>query len=252
MASLSGCSQTVQLRGMGRSPARFPSAEPGTVVAVPISVYPTLPLVVPPEAVVKLPAGRPHPLGRAPGYGTEDLLRSLGHHVERHDPAYNEIGAVFMPRYLRGIADDAADLARPELLQRRTRGFARLGRALPDSVVERAIRDEARQAARINRVFERYDVLMTPTTARPPVGAAEWEGLGAVRTLLGMVRVYPYTATWNATGQPAASVPAGFSSEGLPLAVQLVGRAHDEATLLSLAAQVEAERPWAGARPPVS
>ena len=193
-----------------------------------------------------------HPEVHGAVESTAYLLRSLGHHVEHHDPAYNEIGAVFMPRYLRGIADDAADMARPELLQRRTRGFARLGRALPDAVVERAIRDEPRQAARINRLFESYDVLMTPTTARPPVGAAEWEGLGAVRTLLGMVRVYPYTATWNATGQPAASVPAGFSCEGLPLAVQLVGRAHDEGVLLSLAAQVEAERPWADARPPVS
>ena len=52
-------------------------------------------------------------------------------------------------------------------------------------------------------------------------------------------------------GQPAASVPAGFSSDGLPLAVQLVGRPYDEVTLISLAAQVEAARPWAYHRPPV-
>jgi amidase len=57
---------------------------------------------------------------------------------------------------------------------------------------------------------------------------------------------------WNLTGQPAASVPAGFTEEGLPRAVQLVGRPHDEATLLSLAAQIEAERPWAGRRPPLA
>ena len=46
-------------------------------------------------------------------------------------------------------------------------------------------------------------------------------------------------------------MPAGFTADGLPLAVQLVGRPGDEATLLSLAAQIEAERPWADARPPV-
>jgi len=60
---------------------------------------------------------------------------------------------------------------------------------------------------------------------------------------------YPYTAPWNATGQPAASVPAGFTPHGLPLAVQLIGRPHDEATLYSLAGQIEAERPWADRRP---
>jgi amidase len=64
-----------------------------------------------------------------------------------------------------------------------------------------------------------------------------------------MGMVYPFTAVWNTTGQPAAAVPAGFSQEGLPLAVQLVGRPNDEATLVSLAAEIEAERPWAGHRP---
>jgi amidase len=54
------------------------------------------------------------------------------------------------------------------------------------------------------------------------------------------------------TGQPACSVPAGFSVDGLPLAVQLVGRPDDEATLLSLAAEIEAERHWADHRPPIA
>jgi amidase len=56
---------------------------------------------------------------------------------------------------------------------------------------------------------------------------------------------------WNYTGQPAAAVPAGFTADGLPLSVQLVGRPNDEATLLSLAAQIEAERPWADRLPPL-
>ena len=59
----------------------------------------------------------------------------------------------------------------------------------------------------------------------------------------------PYTGIWNLTGQPACSVPAGFAADGLPRAVQLMGRPNDEATLLSLAAQIEAERPWAQQRP---
>ena len=62
----------------------------------------------------------------------------------------------------------------------------------------------------------------------------------------------PYTPVWNHTGQPAASVPAGFTDDGLPLAVQLVARPDDEGTIFSLAAQLEAEHPWADRRPPTS
>jgi amidase len=76
--------------------------------------------------------------------------------------------------------------------------------------------------------------------------------LGVVGTTLGAAGVVAYTSVWNVTGQPAASVPAGFSPDGIPRAVQLVGRPHDEATLLSLSAQIEAERPWADRRPDVA
>jgi amidase len=58
-----------------------------------------------------------------------------------------------------------------------------------------------------------------------------------------------YTALWNVTGNPAASVPAGFAMDGLPVAVQLVGRRHDEPTVLTVSAQLEQARPWAAARP---
>ena len=68
-----------------------------------------------------------------------------------------------------------------------------------------------------------------------------------------MVGMYVfYTAPFNVTGQPAVSVPAGFGAAGLPLGVQLVGRANDEATLLSLAGQIEAERLWADRRPAIA
>ncbi len=182
---------------------------------------------------------------------TAEVMRSLGHKVQERDVDYGLIGAVFLPRFLKGIQAEADGMARPERLQRRTRGFAALGRAMPQAAVDRALRDEADQAARVNRVFDDFDVLMTPIATVPPVGAQEWEGKSALRTVIEMGRVYPYTGVWNATGQPAASVPAGFTADGLPLAVQLVGRPDDEHTLLSLAAQIEAERPWADRLPPV-
>ena len=183
---------------------------------------------------------------------TAELLRSLGHTVAKADPAYNELGANFMPRFLKGMQEEGEAMARPERLSRRTRGFARLGRAIHPAALRLALRDEARQTSRILRLFHDHDVLLTPVTARPPIRAGQWEGLGALRTLAGMSFTYPYTAPWNATGQPAASVPAGFTRAGLPLAVQLIGRPHDEATLYSLAGQVEAERPWADRRPPAA
>ena len=79
-------------------------------------------------------------------------------------------------------------------------------------------------AGRINRLFGDVDVLVTPTTGKPPVGAAEWEGMSAARTLVGMADAYPYTGIWNHTGQPSCSVPApSLSDKGLPLGVQLRG-----------------------------
>jgi amidase len=68
-------------------------------------------------------------------------------------------------------------------------------------------------------------------------------------TLNAVSGMVPYNGVWNVTGQPAASVPAGFGSDGLPRAVQLVAGPEQEATLLSLAGQIESERPWAQKRP---
>ena len=105
---------------------------------------------------------------------------------------------------------------------------------------------------RLGQLFEAFDVLMTPSMARLPHRVGRWEGRGAVWTMNGEARYIPFTTPWNLTGQPAAAVPAGFSPEGLPLSVQLIGRPNDETTLLGLAGELEAERPWADRRPPVS
>jgi amidase len=181
-----------------------------------------------------------------------ETLRSAGHQVERRTPAYGQAGNALIVRYFRGIRDDAVGMPRPERLQRRTRGFARIGSLLPDSALDWAMQAEAGHAERIGRLFDDFDVLLTPAIAKPPVRADEWEGLGALRTFMGLAQAYPYTGIWNLTGQPAAVVPAGFTDDGLPMSVQLVGRPNDEATLLSLAAQLESERPWADRRPPVA
>jgi amidase len=83
------------------------------------------------------------------------------------------------------------------------------------------------------------------------VEVGRWDGRDALRTFLGVANWTPGTAVWNVTGQPAAAVPAGFTGDGLPLSVQLVARPHDEATLFTLAAQLERERGWPERRPPL-
>jgi amidase len=180
-----------------------------------------------------------------------DLLRSLGHEVEQRDPDWGGIGNQISARYMQGIADDIAAAPHPEKLEPLTRGYGRIARMTsPKWAVRRALRLEEEDRARVGRVFEEHDVLLTPMTAG---GAAFEHGRfsqrGALRCLIGESRFYPYAVPWNHLGQPAASVPAGFSAEGLPLAVQIVGRPNDEATLLSLAAQIESERPWALRKP---
>jgi amidase len=181
-----------------------------------------------------------------------ELLRGLGHDVREQDPAWGLQLPAFLPRYLRGIRDDAARLPHTERLEARTRSLVRMGRMVSDRRLRKALAAERKHAQRLGQTFEIYDVLMTPTLSRPAERVGKWEGKGALLTLNGEARYVPFTTPWNLTGQPAAAVPAGFTPGGLPLSVQLIGRPHDEVTLLGLAAEIEAERPWAKARPPVS
>jgi amidase len=183
---------------------------------------------------------------------TAELLRSLGHEAAEKDPDWGSIGNNMVPRYLRGAAEDLAITPRPERLERRTRGMGRLGSLIPDGVFAKARAAREGDAARVNAIFDSHDVLMTPVMGGTALPVRRWEGRGALWTLLGMSRFYPYCVPWNHLGNPSMAVPAGFAADGMPLSVQIVGRPGDEATLLSLAAQLEAERPWADVRPPIS
>jgi len=183
---------------------------------------------------------------------TAELLASLGHEVSQRDPDWGGIGNNITPRFLRGVSETVDEVPHPERLERRTRGFGRLGRNLPDTVFERAMKGREADRARVNAIFDSCDVLVTPVMGGTALPVRRWEGRGALWTVLGMSRFYPYCIPWNHLGNPSMAVPAGFSADGMPLSVQIVGRPGDEATLLSLAAQLEAERPWADARPPIS
>jgi amidase len=182
-----------------------------------------------------------------------ELLSGLGHDVSRRDPDWGNIGNNITGRFLGGVSRTVKEVPHPERLESRTRGFGRLGGILPDGLYEKA-RGEGRagDAARVNALFDDFDVLVTPVMGGTALPIRRWEGKGALQTVLGMSRFYPYCVPWNHLGNPAMAVPAGFSAEGMPLSVQVIGRRGEEATLLSLAAQLEAERPWADSRPPIS
>ncbi|HEY3192780.1 MAG TPA: amidase [Solirubrobacterales bacterium] len=182
---------------------------------------------------------------------TVALLRSLGHEVTEAAPSYGRLITDFYPLYFRGIRDEAVTLPHPERLSPQTKGFVRMGRLISDRRLAKIQDRMPAAAARIQTLFRDYDLLITPATAQLPVEVGRWRGKGALRTINGMSNVYPYAAAWNYTGQPAATIPAGFTDGGLPRSVMLVARPNDEDTLISVAAQLEAARPWADRTPDV-
>jgi amidase len=183
---------------------------------------------------------------------TAELLASLGHEVAERDPDYGLAAPASTARIVRGIGDEALTLPRFERLDLRFRRLTRASRLIGDGLLARARAAEAANAARINRLFEEVDVLVMPVGPELPFEVNRWEGRSLAVTFDGNARLIACATPWNQTGQPAAAVPAGWTADGLPLSVQLVGRPGDEPTLLSLAAQLEAERPWADRRPLVA
>jgi amidase len=183
---------------------------------------------------------------------TAELLGSLGHQVSWRDPNWGTVGNGVAILYARGVADDARRLPNRERLGRQVAGIARLGSLVRDSLLERTKAAMPKHARRLNAIFDDADVVLLPVIGEPPVPVGKWDSRSGLWTLSGMTRRTGFGPPWNYVGNPAASVPAGFTEDGLPLSVQLVGRPEDEATLISLAAQLEAERPWAERRPPAS
>ncbi len=182
------------------------------------------------------------------------LLRQLGHNVISRDPDYPASGMYgqALPRYFRGVHDDVKSLPHPERLEARTRAFARIGGLITDRRMNGIRGSESEVAERVQSIFDDVDVVITPGTATGPSRVGAYQRLGAIATLTMCAQRVPFQALFNVTGQPAAVVPWGLDGNGIPTSIQLVGKPFDEATLLSLGAQIEKARPWADRRPPVS
>lgn len=210
------------------------------------------------------------------------LLRSLGHEVvEARLPIEREPFALAFVMVLAANVRSELELIATLLQQRPRRhdvelstwALALLGRAVRADELITAQRTLQLTGRRIGALFESIDLLLTPTLASPPppIGALQptpserWQmkllgaigspgllrALGAYRQLAAKAFAFiPYTPVFNATGQPAMSVPLHWNAAGLPIGVQFVGRFGDEATLFRLAGQLERAQPWFHRRPP--
>jgi amidase len=172
--------------------------------------------------------------------------------VITRDPDYPPAGVAHaLARYFRGVYDDVKTLPHPERLEARTRAFARIGGLVSDRRMNAIRGAESEVAERIQSIYDDVDVVVTPGTAMGPSRVGTYQRRGALSTLTLVAQRVPFQALFNVTGQPAAVVPWDFDGNRVPTSVQLVGRPFDEATLLSLGAQIEQARPWADRRPPV-
>ncbi|MGW2088043.1 amidase [Streptomyces sp. NPDC001880] len=209
------------------------------------------------------------------------LLRHLGHEVEPTEPEIDQrqLASDFLAMWATQLAHTVDEIRRstgagPAAFELDTHLLAAAGRALKAPEYY-AAHDRWNTYGRQLALFHsRYDLLLTPTLARPAVRIGELDTprpvravartlmrlglLGALagtraweRAVLANLSATPYTQLANITGRPAMNVPTYRTPDGLPLGVQFVGPLGGEGTLLALAAQIEAERPWAHLEPPL-
>ena len=225
---------------------------------------------------------RTHPECRAAVEDAAHLCETLGHSVSEAAPEFGK--AALRRAYLAVVAVNTAraiDLCGELTARRPTRaGFERetwflgaIGRHMPAHEYQAAL-DHLHVVRRsVAAFFERYDVLLTPTLAYPPVRIGELAPTGGQRVAMRALGSIPShrvlaraleqmaaeafetsanTMLFNQTGQPAMSVPLWWSADGLPIGAQFAARYGEEGLLFRLAAQLEQARPWSGRRPPLT
>jgi amidase len=182
------------------------------------------------------------------------LLESLGHDVvDIEPPMAREAVPVFETSWAVLTALSTVNLAPEDRARLRplTRWLGEWGERISGPEFGLALGEMRRVAAGTLAAVAPYDAVLTPTLAVPPlpVGALR-DDEDPAADFEAQKRFTPWTSIWNVTGSPAVSLPLHQTPEGLPVGVMLAGRPGDEATLLSLSAQVEAAAPWIDRRPP--
>ncbi len=193
---------------------------------------------------------------------TADLLRSLGHGVEPARPDYDQRGlADALTKLVAAytaleVEDIATSFGKPQdasNFEPVNLALAAYGRSLSGADVLAARNVASATARSFGRFFSQYDLLLTPVMPNLPLplGALDVRTDDYEAFVTKFLDVTVFTHPANAAGIPAMSVPLGWSRDGLPIGIQFLAPYGAEARLLTLAAQLERARPWAGKRPPI-
>ncbi|HEX8158233.1 MAG TPA: amidase [Solirubrobacteraceae bacterium] len=235
---------------------------PGEPFAVSAARQPREPLRIVLTTAMPLLQIELHPDCERAARDAAELLAGLGHEVVEADPPWRRAGmlelftASFGPAVCAPIALAALRAGRePEEQDMEPLSWALWRTCKRIDSVQAALAALRLQAfAREIIVWaQRYDAILTPALAQPPIpiGALDPCGPDPMGTFARSGHFTPYTAISNVTGSPAISLPLGQRADGLPLAVQLIGRPAQEGSLLALAAQLEAATAPRAHRPPL-
>ena len=184
------------------------------------------------------PLGEADSVCRQAVLDTVKLLSELGHIVEPGCPDFSGLVESFTKVWQAGVA--ASGIPK-EALQPMNRWLLEQTGSASDYL--QAVSQMQAISRRIVAFFDAIDVLVLPTCMHPPMRIGEWAALSPEETLRHIIHWIAPCPPFNATGQPAIALPTGFDSN-LPIGIQLVGRPGAEATLIALAAQLEAAKPW--------
>lgn len=177
-----------------------------------------------------------------------EVLSAAGHDVDEGDLPLYKPGLTMTAQMAAGVMDELKLIDSVKQLESRTRQAIKVYR--PAALLAgRAERRAASLAAHMFTIFDRYDLILTPTVAHPPLPVGQLDGKGLLGTIAISLDMTAYTSVWNVLGNPAAAVPAGFTANGLPLSVQFVAAPNNEPLLIQVAAQIEAALPWADKHP---
>jgi len=195
------------------------------------------------------------PANRRAAEDTASLLADLGHDVEEAvPPGYDDdvaMGAAVIFAAEHAAQADLAPYPPLDTLDPWMKTLVEMGRLVPATEYAKSARLLDAMSRRTVAFFDTYDAFVSPTLALPPPRVGSMAGAG-IEDMMKFFALTPFTALWNTTGQPAASVPLAHDDDGLPVGVQVVARPAAEATLLRICAQLETARPWRDRRPPVS
>ena len=195
---------------------------------------------------------------------TAKLLESLGHDVVEDAPRYDweaflehvhPIWTTFTALFVEALVAGTGRPASTDTLEAVTLAVYEDGKRTSAVDLHRALGHHNTVSRQVGAFFQKVDVLVTPTIARPPAPLGEIDqnkaGLSAREWTKQVFAYCPFTPLFNTTGQPAISLPLHWTKTGLPIGVQFAGKFGDEATLIRLASQLEQARPWKDRRAPV-